>query len=219
MGEGGRGERWGEGRREKGKGRACFLIGCLTSQQHARVSQRLICSGNCTCCHTETEVADQIFNLIQSQYTDTGPTSPSADPITSSAWQGSPWSTLSHWYDLTRKKKKRRKRESNPGSSALKANALTTRPTRGVMTPELTFFPHEKMWITFSWSNYCHCGVFFSWKYLAPCRLTCRRSALHVLQGRTMLATIYTETFPPLDASTTFAAPARLSLLVWPPLQ
>ena len=31
------------------------------SQQHARVSQRRICSDNCTCCHTEREVADQTF--------------------------------------------------------------------------------------------------------------------------------------------------------------
>ena len=38
---------------------------------------------------TEIEVADQTFHLTQSQYTDTGPTSPSADPITPGAWQGS----------------------------------------------------------------------------------------------------------------------------------
>ena len=47
---------------------------------------------NFTCCHTEIEVADPTFYLTQSQYTDTGPTSPSADPITSGAWQGSHWS-------------------------------------------------------------------------------------------------------------------------------
>ena len=41
---------------------------------------------------TEIEVADQAFHLTQSQYTDTGPTSPSADPITPDAWQGSHWS-------------------------------------------------------------------------------------------------------------------------------
>ena len=40
-----------------------------------------------TCCHTEMEAADQTFHLTQSQYTDTGPTSPSADPITPGAWQ------------------------------------------------------------------------------------------------------------------------------------
>ena len=45
-----------------------------------------------TCCHTETEVADQTFYLTQSQYTDTGPTSPSADPTMPGAWQGSHWS-------------------------------------------------------------------------------------------------------------------------------
>ena len=69
----------------------CLLVGCLTSQQQASVSQGWIYSDNCTCCHTETEVADQTFYLTQSQYTDTGPTSPSADPITPGAWQGSHW--------------------------------------------------------------------------------------------------------------------------------
>ena len=36
---------------------------------------------------------------------------------------------MSHWYDST-PKKSRRKRDSNPGSSALEADAFTTRPTR-----------------------------------------------------------------------------------------
>ena len=67
---------------------------CLTSQQHASVSQGRICSDNCTCCHTEIEVADQTFYLTQSQYTDTGPTSPSADPISSGIWQASYWSAV-----------------------------------------------------------------------------------------------------------------------------
>ena len=67
----------------------CWLVDCLTSQQHASVSQGRICSDNFTCCHTEIEVADPTFYLTQSQYTDTGPTSPSADPITPGAWQGS----------------------------------------------------------------------------------------------------------------------------------
>ena len=71
----------------------CLLVGCLTSQQQASVSQGRICSDIFTCCHTEIEVADQTFYLTQSQYTDTGPTSPSADPITlKCAWQGSHWS-------------------------------------------------------------------------------------------------------------------------------
>ena len=69
-----------------------LFVGCLTSQQQASVSQGRICSDNFTCCHTEVEVADPTFYLTQSQYTDTGPTSPSADPITPGAWQGSHWS-------------------------------------------------------------------------------------------------------------------------------
>ena len=50
-----------------------------------------ICSDNFTCCHTKTEVADQTFYHTQSQFSDTRPTSPSADPITPGAWQGSHW--------------------------------------------------------------------------------------------------------------------------------
>ena len=73
-------------------GFVCLLVGCLTSQQQASVSQGRICSDNFTCCHTEIEVADPKLYLTQSQYTDTGPTSPSADPITPGAWQGSHWS-------------------------------------------------------------------------------------------------------------------------------
>ena len=65
-----------------------LFVGCLTSQQHASVSQGRICSDNFTCYHTEIEVADLIFHLTQSHYTDSGPTSPSTDPITPGAWQG-----------------------------------------------------------------------------------------------------------------------------------
>ena len=68
------------------------VVCCLTS--HASVFQGRICSDNFTCCHTEIEAADQTFHLTQSQYTDTGPTSPtSTDPTTPGAWQGSHWST------------------------------------------------------------------------------------------------------------------------------
>ena len=41
----------------------CLLAGCLTSQQHATVSQGRICSDNSTCCHTEKKIADQTFYL------------------------------------------------------------------------------------------------------------------------------------------------------------
>ena len=61
---------------EEGKGgekqveeEVCLLVGCLTSQQQASVSQGRICSDNLTCCHTEIEVADPTFYLTQSQYT------------------------------------------------------------------------------------------------------------------------------------------------------
>ena len=79
-----------------------MFIGCLTSQQHASVSQGRICTDNFTCCHTEIEAADQTFYLTQSQYTDTGPTSPSADPITPGAWKGSHWSANFYVTSMTR---------------------------------------------------------------------------------------------------------------------
>ena len=82
----------------------CWLLACLTSQQHASVSQGRICSDNSTFCHTEIEAADQTFYLTQSQYTNTRPTCPNADPKTPGAWQGSHWRAnffLSHWYDST----------------------------------------------------------------------------------------------------------------------
>ena len=81
-----------------------LFVGCLTSQQHASVSQGRICLDKFTCCHSEIEVADQTFYLTESQYTDTGSTSPSTDPISPGAWQGSHWSGhTSHWYDSARK--------------------------------------------------------------------------------------------------------------------
>ena len=64
------------------------LVSCLTSQQHASVSQGRICSDHFTCCRTESEVADQTLHLTRSQYTDTGPSNPSTDPRMPGAWQG-----------------------------------------------------------------------------------------------------------------------------------
>ena len=85
-------------------GFVCWLVGCIASQQNACVSQGQICSDSFTCCHCEIEVADQTVYLVRSQYTDTGPTRPCADPITPDTWQGSHWSAnfLCHWYDSTR---------------------------------------------------------------------------------------------------------------------
>ena len=79
-------------------GAACLLVGCLTSQQQVSVSQGRICRDNFACCHTDIEVAYQTISLTQSKYTDTGLTSPSADPIMPLECQ-----FLSHWYDSTRK--------------------------------------------------------------------------------------------------------------------
>ena len=97
--------------------RVCLLVGCLTSQQQASVSQGRICSDNFTCCHTEIEVADPTFYLTQSQYTDTGPTSPSADPITPGAWQGSHWSANFEVTGMTRPRK-------NPDASGIRTRDL-----------------------------------------------------------------------------------------------
>ena len=55
-----------------------LFVGCLVSQLHAGVSQGRMCTGNCTCCHTETEVVDQTFYLIHYQYTHIRSTSPNA---------------------------------------------------------------------------------------------------------------------------------------------
>ena len=107
-----------------------LFVAYLTSQQHASVSQ----DGSAQTTlrpATQIEVADQTFHLTQSQYTDTGPTNPCTDPITPSAWQGIatgvPIFKSLVWLDP---EKSRRKWDSNPGSSALEADAFTTRPTR-----------------------------------------------------------------------------------------
>ena len=60
------------------------------------------------------------FYLTQSQYTDTGPTSPSADPIMPGAQQSSHWSA----------RKILLQAGFEPGSSAPEADALTTKPAR-----------------------------------------------------------------------------------------
>ena len=70
-----------------------------------------------TSLHTEIEVADQTFHLTQSQYTDTGPTSPSTDPITPGAWQGSHWSANFLVTGMTRSRK-------NPVASGIRTRDL-----------------------------------------------------------------------------------------------
>ena len=64
-----------------------LMVSCLTLQQHASVFQGRISSDKCMCCHTKTKVADQTSCLIQSQYTDSRPTSPIIDLTVPGAWQ------------------------------------------------------------------------------------------------------------------------------------
>ena len=105
-----------------------LLAGCLTFQQQASVSQGRICSDNFTCCHTEIEVADQTVYLTQ--YTDTGPTSPSADPIRPGAWQGSHWSANLELTGMTRPRKIPAQAGFEPGIFRSRGGRLTTRPKR-----------------------------------------------------------------------------------------
>ena len=125
------------------------FVGCLTSKQHDSVSQGRICSDNFTCCHTEIEVADQTFYLTQSQCTDTGPTSPSTDPIMPGAWQGSHWSTNFEVTGMTR-----------PGTIPSQAgfepcpDALTNRPKRRFMGDHISDSVKE------NWNNTCVLTVF-----------------------------------------------------------
>ena len=117
----------------------------LELTNNPNVSPGRIYSDNCTCCHTEIEVADQAFFLTHSQYTDTGPT---CLRITAGAWQGSHWSAIlySHWYDSTRKNPYGARIKSNPESSALGEKALTTRPTeREAQTSLGVFSPAQNM--------------------------------------------------------------------------
>ena len=57
---------------------------------------------NFTCCHTELEVADGTFYLIQSQYTDTWSTSPGADPKIQAPGRESHWSANFEVTGMTR---------------------------------------------------------------------------------------------------------------------
>ena len=111
-------------------GLVCLLVGCLTSQQHASVSQGRICTDSFTCCHTEIEVADPTFYLTQWQYIDTRPTSPSADPIMPGAWQGSHWSANFEVTGMTWPGKITSQERLEPWIFCSRGGRLTTRPAR-----------------------------------------------------------------------------------------
>ena len=113
------------------------------------VSQGPICSDKFTCCHSDIEVANQTFYLTQSQYTDTGLTSPSADPTIPGAWQGSHWCANCQVTGMTQSGKiPWRERDSNPGSFALE-DALTTRPMgqsdQGLLSRQTPYRAHTLM--------------------------------------------------------------------------
>ena len=64
-------------------------------------SQGQICKHKFLCCHTETEAAHQTCYFSQSMCSDTGPPSPTSDPVMPDAWQ---YQFLSHWYDSTQER-------------------------------------------------------------------------------------------------------------------
>ena len=69
----------------------CWLLYVPTACWCISVTNRLTHSGAFS--HPDKETANPTCHLTQSQYTDTGPTSPSRDPVTPGARQGSHWST------------------------------------------------------------------------------------------------------------------------------
>ena len=110
---------WGEVGAQK-KMAMKLLFGCFLSQQHASVSLGQTCSHNCRCNHTNAEDADQTCYLTQSQAI-----SPSTDPVTPGAWQGSYKSTQFGVTGMTRPGKiSMAKEETEPRSAAVKADAL-----------------------------------------------------------------------------------------------
>ena len=100
-----------------------LFVGCLTSQLHASLSQGLICLHNSACCHTEIEDADSTCYLAQSQYTDSGPTSPTADPTIPEARQCSPLSSNNRVSGMAG-------HGHTPTGWRCGGGHLTTRPTR-----------------------------------------------------------------------------------------
>ena len=102
----------------------CLLVGWLVVLRLSNMLDR-------SKCFQRQKLQMQIFFLTQSQYTDTGPTSPSADPITPGIWQGNHWSTNFEVTGMTQPRKRSTARAGiEPRSAALEADALTTRPTR-----------------------------------------------------------------------------------------
>ena len=109
----------------------------------------------------QIEVADPTFCLTQLQYTDTGPTSPSDDPITQGACHGSHWSTkfFGHRCDSTQKYPMG-KRESNPGICRPLGEQLYHLANEAVATTK------QQQPGLASWSLLHECVVKVSWSLL-----------------------------------------------------
>ena len=105
------------GRSDRQRVRDCFVGWLLNVPATCECISGTDLHRQFTCCHTEIEAADQTFHLTQSQYTDTGPTSPSADPITQGALQGSHWSANFEVTSMTRPRK-------NPGAGGIRTRDL-----------------------------------------------------------------------------------------------
>ena len=110
--------------------RCCWLVAQSPSKVQC-TSQGEICSDNRACYPTVIEASDQNCHLTQPQRTDTGPTSPSADPITLGAWQDSRWSAESSW---KKKKNPWQKQKSNPGLPPSRKKPLPLRKRDGAAT-------------------------------------------------------------------------------------
>ena len=112
-------------------GLVCLLVGCLTSQQQASVSQGRICSDNFYVLpHWDRSCRSNVLPHPVTVYWHQANQS-QCWPYNARRLAGKPLECqcLSDWYDST-PKNSWRKRDSNPGPSALEADALTTRPTR-----------------------------------------------------------------------------------------
>ena len=91
-----------------------LLVGCITSHHHFSISQDG-CAQTILSAATLIEAVDVTCYLVQSQYTDMGLISPSVDPVTPDAWQGSHWSTNFKLLNDNLEKDPQQKQESNPG--------------------------------------------------------------------------------------------------------
>ena len=105
-----------------------LCVGCLTPQQHGISRTDLLRIVYAAILRKKLQIS---FYLTHSQYIDTAPTSPSADPKTPGTWQGSHWSSNFKVTFMTWPRKSPwRKRELSPRSSTLEADAVTIRPMR-----------------------------------------------------------------------------------------